>query len=181
MRVNYTDIMLDIETLGNEGKFIVTEVALVPFCIEYNKIAPIDKCFQMSISIEDQQKKGFKESHETVKWWINTNKGKYLSFYESKTPVTLFADELTYYLSELGDNIRFWATAVLDYQGISNLFDSVGAKNPIPYNKRLCARTIRNVHDMIYGECYTNTNTHNAIDDCINQIETIQIQFSELK
>ena len=62
---NYTDAMLDVETLGNEGKFIVTSIALVPFDPSTGETGePI--CWNISVS--SQIHAGFTVTDSTLAW-----------------------------------------------------------------------------------------------------------------
>lgn len=181
IKQDYTDIMIDVETLGNEGKFVVTQVSLVPFFINPNIDAGsgLTSCFDMGISVKDSLKKGFELDVDTIKWWINTNTellGEQLNY--SRT-VEEVCEKIVKYISTFDRDVRFWATATLDYQAISNIFNSVNIKNPIKYNKRFCARTVR----LLAGEDkdYKNNNSHNATEDCVNQIIQLRTHLDILK
>ena len=72
----YTDAMFDVETLGRDGRFVVTEVSIVPFNIENKDIdfsSLEDYIFTCKINIKDSLSKGFNINPETVKWWIQTD------------------------------------------------------------------------------------------------------------
>ena len=55
-----TDIMIDIESLGNAGKFVVTEVSFVPFNINKGITFSETYSFSVSICVQDSLEKGFK-------------------------------------------------------------------------------------------------------------------------
>lgn len=168
-RYLWTDVMLDIETLGTDGKFVVTQVAIVPF----NSSETASKCFSfhINISVQDSVKNGFTVSDDTINWHINNTS---FEIWEEKCQPLSVQDasrEIQKFIDELGGDINFWATSTLDYQGISNIFDCVGIKNPIRYDKRFCLRTLRKLYTDWTGIKYKNTNTHNAYKDCVEQIK----------
>ena len=177
-----TDIMIDIESLGNAGKFVVTEVSFVPFNINKGIIFSETYSFSVSICVQDSLEKGFKINPDTVAWWITTNIDLFKKQLDGKLTISKACGHITDYLNVFPNIERFWATAVLDYQGISNLFDSVNLPNPIPYNQRLCARTHAMMAKILLGDekAPKRPNNHISEQDCINQILEIMEDHQKL-
>ena len=172
---NFTDLMLDVETLGRDGKFVVTEVSFVPFSLGLPfEVTPEVEALTLkcSISVKDSLKKGFKINSETVEWWIGTDKEKFKQQLDSEISINFFCSVCEDYIKKFTNLKRVWATAALDYQAISNLFDSCGRDNPIRYNKRMCARTLNMLADNFLGteKAEKRVNDHDSVQDCINQI-----------
>lgn len=171
----FTDVMLDVETLGNEGKFIVLSIALVPFNPNTGKVG---KAYSINIDLADSINLGFKANRKTIKWWSEQESSTFIDMFKNTLSIERAINSLITYIN-INNFDRFWATAVLDYQAISNLCEAVNLKNPIVYNKRLCARTVRTLHDTKFPNIYVG-NTHNAEDDCKRQIEVLLQQLKAL-
>ena len=171
--MKYTDIMIDVESLGNEGNFLVTELALVPFNLDNGKIGTKDESLHLKLNIKNSLKHGFKLNLPTIEWWLTENPNLLCEQINTNKSLNLydFCDTIKKYIDNFIDIKRFWATATLDYQAISNLFDKVDCETPFKYNKRLCARTIRNACMIKFPDyTYNNVNTHNPYEDCSEQI-----------
>lgn len=172
--------MIDVESLGNEGLFIVTEVAIVPFNIENKEKANISECLNIRVNVDDGIINGFKIDKKTVDWWINEDKIKYESMLVGGHSLKESCSIISEYLESIVSFDRCWATATMDYQAISNMFSNIGLNNPIPFNKRFCARTVRLIDNMINKTQYVRTNNHTAIDDCYNQIDILINQMNRI-
>ena len=168
------DILLDIETLGNEGNFIVLSVGLVQFDIRTGKIG--DK-FIINLSETEQAKHGFNVSAETMLWWSER-----MDMFHEVTKDQVCLENGCGIISrwlQIHPFKRCWASATLDYQGISNIFFSQNLPNPIPYDKRLCCRTIREIYKFNHEYIHPDY-THNPVDDCENEIKELVEQLNTI-
>lgn len=175
--------MLDIETLGNEGKFIVTSVVMVLFDLENGLIE--NKFLHFNLELNDQIENGFLLSEDTLDWWTNMDPKIFQNMFKDRTSIEDVIKAITLFMHH-NDVAAVYATAALDYQGISNLSDLVNWVNPISYDKRLCARTIDRLHASLFGEEYNNElkaikNTHNPLEDCKNQVRILVNQMKNIK
>jgi hypothetical protein len=175
----YTDMIFDVETFGNEGRFAVISVSFTPFNISSKQIGN-PKLFR--ISLDESIKKGFTINNSTVSWWLNQNIEVLKNLLNCNDPIESSCYQIQEYLEEFEID-RFWASATLDYQAISNLFAECKIPNPIVYNKRLCLRTIREL-SKTKQEYKHPTFTHNPTDDCrvelkelFDQLEILDIKF----
>lgn len=166
--------MLDVESLGNEGNFVVLQVSLVLF--DKNEIGDT---FSVNIDLNDSINKGFKTDKATVKWWTEQNPQVFASMFKNAISIEKAVGQMRNFIQQY-DIKRFWASATLDYQAISNLSNSVNTKNPIAYDKRFCTRTIRMLHDSLYIP-FELENSHDSIEDCINQIRVLRRHFENLE
>lgn len=180
---NFTDLMLDVETLGRDGKFVVTSVSFVPFCLKSDfALISDDYIFMESISVSDSIKRNFRINRDTIEWWLATDAGMFKNQLNSEITVPEFCAHLEFYLLHFPNIERVWATAVIDYQAISNLFEECGKDNPIPYFKRLCARTMSVFSKDILGQLKApkGINDHNPVNDCLNQIAELKEDYGNL-
>lgn len=181
MENKYTDIIFDIETLGNSGKFAVISIAFIPFCIATREVG--DGVI-FKVSLEDSIKNGFEVNDSTVQWWLDKDKDIDVlrDLLSSSSSLKETCEKIQNYLEQYKVD-RFWASATLDYQGIENLFSSCSMKNPILYNQRLCLRTVRELSKTKQEYVYPQYN-HNPIEDCkselnefFDQLDILNIKF----
>lgn len=173
------DIMLDVETLGTNGSFAVTQVAFVPFDLETGEIFDVDNSYKYGISLSSNIKHGMNVNSDTLKWWIDVDAEMLKRQLSHNGTIEECASSMTDFINKVKPD-KFWATATLDYQAISLICDAAGMDNPVPFNKRLCARTVRNLWREKTGGVYVNANTHDAYDDCILQIWDLDKHIKEL-
>lgn len=176
---NFKDAMIDVETLGVEGLFVVTQISIVPFDVNSGVVCSRENSFSVNISLKDCLNNGLNLNTETLMWWLKTNPDMLSCTISDGYLIKDAMVAITNYISKL-EVERFWATATLDYQAISNLSGATGLKNPIPYNKRLCARTVRELFLKKTGTTYKNDNSHDSYSDCVNQINLLCNQLKSL-
>jgi len=64
--MKYTDLMLDLETVGTTPGCAIIQIAAVPFNIETGEIS--DNVFNMSINLEEQLANGYTSNQDTLDW-----------------------------------------------------------------------------------------------------------------
>lgn len=172
-------VMIDIETLGVEGKFVVLEVSLFPFYLnDETIIEPITVKFDIS----EQLNKGFDIDKDTMQWWLsNENTSKMLGnlLISDKYSIEKGCLIIDQYLKHLKIE-GLWSTASLDYLGLSNLFAETNIKNPFDFRKRFDARTLRFLNDMFFDPIKIENN-HESLKDCENQITILKQQLQNFK
>lgn len=171
--------MLDVETLGSNGSFAITQVSLVPFDLHTGDVYKLDACYNYGISLSSNMEHGMRVDSSTLKWWIDTDSQELKRQLGYTGTIEECATSMAGFIDSIKPN-RFWATATLDYQAISLICSAAGIENPIPFNKRLCARTVRNLWMEKTGDFYKNRNTHNAYEDCLLQIRDLRKHIKEL-
>lgn len=179
------DVMLDVETLDNEGKFLVLSIAAVPFLM-HTEIEPKNvSVFEERISIGDSIANGYKIGAETLKWWEKQDHQIFAKQMSGINSIAEVMDRLSNWvervqISDTYTKVRWWATATLDYQAISNLSNTAGIKNPIVYNERLCARTVKRTAKLMgfIPKERTPLNDHSPVADCLNQISQLKEELT---
>lgn len=175
--MKYTDLMIDIETLGRRPGCAIIQIAAVPFNINTGEVSK--NTFKMSINLDHQLKsgKGFTYCKNTYKWWKGTNKSLFSQLSKSKTTYNQVGQKFQEWFNSLEDdqNIRVW--------GNSNRFDigiiegwylkAIGQKfNPF-WNTWLerDVRTIASLDPTIKTKTKFIGTKHDAINDCKHQIK----------
>lgn len=174
MRNKYTDVMLDLETVGIVPGSALIQIAAVPFNINTGKIST--NVFNMSINLQKQLDEGFTYNQSTLDWWEKENLNLFKELSNSKNFYVNVGIEFQKWYNNLENKneLRLW--------GNSNRFDigilhgwyikSIGDKfNPFwnTWNER-DVRTIASIDPVIKNTFKFIGIRHNAIDDCKHQI-----------
>lgn len=185
--MKYTDIMIDIETVGRDPGCGIIQIAAVPFNMNTGAISK--NTFKMSINLDHQLKsgKGFTYSSNTYKWWMKENPNLFKKLSKSKNTYNQVGKEFQKWFKSLKDNqkIRVW--------GNSNRFDigiidgwyrkAIGFKFQ-PFWNTWLERDVRTLA-MLAPDIKKNTRfvgiKHNAIDDCKHQIKYCRAIVRKLK
>lgn len=173
------DVMLDLETMGNSTRPVVTEIAAVAFDrITGEEYARFHQGVDMQSSIDS----GLLVSASTVEFWMKQDDEARVSFVASQANATTLAQALANFdgwvkaLSKKGD-LRFWGNGIMaDNVWISSAFEAVRVDSPIKFWQHNDVRTVVDMGWMIglpnYKKLEKFTGVkHNPVDDCLHQIK----------
>lgn len=183
-----TDIMVDIETLGNQTGSTIFQIAAVAFDIKtgktiatFNKIADIEKNMFVHVT------------GSTIKWWLNTNKELLTDLLNKGkgSSEELLGDFHKWLTSDnLQGDIYLWGNGILfDNKMIQYQFEEEGLNYPIFYRNDRDVRTIVDLAGAKLGlterelkEKYRDSSLveHDAFDDVKYQIQLVVGCYNEL-
>lgn len=175
------NVMIDIETLGTSKDAVIISIAAIEF--DPFKIMDQSRTFHKNIDINSCLQAGLKIDGETLEWWLNDQKVEVLrSLIENKNSLgeTLF--EFKVWLNSLDEleNPKVWGNGPsFDMAILSTAYAKFGWQTPWLYRNERCVRTIT---DLFPHEAYgvNNRTAHNPFNDCLRQIEKVQIAYSNL-
>lgn len=179
-------VMLDIETLSTEADAKILQVAFVAFDDEYK---PID---QFCINIDPETQPELSEDERTIKWWSEQPSHVIKSVLSNQHSAMYSADVICDWLKKQGKiqlwtNHTFFDVPILNnflklYSKDKNIFSFVRYNNIHDY-ATLREQIINQVgketfYDFIFDE-YKKVSSeehkaHNALDDCLLQIFTLE-------
>ena len=170
-------LMIDIETLGICATSVVLSVGAVIFNDEYNIIAKklyiLDK--------KEQLAKGRTYNQGTIDFWNNQPVEAKRQFKTDHVySIEEFKSDFSNFVKKY-DIVFVWSTAPnLDISCIQTLFeiDKYGGSSiPWDYNK---IRDVRTVRDYLREYPKREGIYHDAIDDCIYQIECLKLSIRDM-
>jgi len=184
----YTDVMVDLETLGNSDSPTIIQLSAVKFNSltgetfeEFSKFIDPRSCILA----------GLKSDGSTLDWWLRQDKKVFedvvLKSLSEGLPLTQVLAEFSRFLCENEEDIRIWGNGIMsDNVWIHNAYKASGVANPIKFWQHSDVRTIvdlgRNLLDKDYKkEVIFIGDPHNAIDDCKHQIRYVCKIIEELK
>ena len=168
MKIRFTDVMVDIETLDTEPTAVILSIGAVPFHIVTGEMGDYyySKC-NVSMQIRD----GHTISTETLAWWIKNDHETLLEYLNGGEWVRRAVEGLIDFIEEqCNEDACIWAN--------SPSFDLVKLKNalgnPWPFgfwNER-DVRTLINLRPEI-AKMFKTPVSHHPVEDCENQIRQV--------
>lgn len=170
------DMMLDLETLGNNNNSVIVQIGA---CLFDRSTGEIGKTFSKCIDIEDAMKYG-KVDGSTIKWWLGQKKEAQESvFYPKKSfPLKTVLKGLTRVEPKPK---AVWCHATFDWVILKSAYDACGIKFPFHYRSARDLRTLTDLADVNPYKYRTNAIAHNALDDCKNQVKYTVDCFKKFK
>ena len=180
------DLMVDIETLGNEMNSTIIQLACVPFDIETGAIYE-DEIFNEVADIEKNEL-ALEVSASTLKWWLKTDKELFTRLLNSgnlstEDVIKLFHKQVKEWQNRVGvKNVYLWGNGILfDNQIIKHQMEAIGLYYPIHYRNDRDVRTILELASVKSGvseqeikdKLGDGVNDHNAIHDVLYQINYV--------
>ena len=177
-----TDVMVDIETLGNKTNSTIFQIAAMAFDIQTGKI--IGEPFNQVANIELNERP-LNVSGSTLKWWLKTDKELFEKLlnsgeHSSEQILRSFYDWLCQYETP---TTYLWGNGILfDNKMIQNQLESLGLSYPIFYKNDRDVRTIlelasikediseRELKDRLKDDTLV---AHDAHDDVKKQINRV--------
>lgn len=153
-----TDIMLDLETLGNRPGAVIVAIGAVEF-----HGGEIIKEFYLRVDADSCVAIGLKLDVSTVMWWLKQSDIARMEITKQGKPIRDALAEFSKWIPY--DDCRVWGNgASFDNTLLAEAYSR--ARLPIPWkfwNER-CYRTVKNLHLDVPFAFETGTQ-HNALDD----------------
>lgn len=164
------DVMLDIETLGTSADAVITQIGA---CYFDRLTGEIGKTFLVNISISSSLAHKFKLDVPTLEWWLSQPPASFLENTES----IVFA--LTMFNDFVKHAETIWCHATFDFPLVMEAMKKIEVKSSFHYT---IARDIRTLSDLAQMDRVKTKNqkTHNALEDCLHQVEYCTPFFNKL-
>lgn len=168
------DLMLDIETMGNRSTSAILQIGS---CYFNRYTGEIGDTFIEQISLTNSLKWGLSVDASTIQWWMKQKDKSWLDNSKSLQCVLFnfveFAKTAEYY----------WSHSTFDIPILVNAYNVVGTKLPFHYRATRDIRTLTHLagHQRNESKVDPDDKTHNALDDCIYQVQYCVECFNKLK
>lgn len=173
------DVMIDIETLSTRPDALILTIGAVRFRRDGGEILPKDK-FYVRVCIDSCKRYGLHVEPDTLEWWSRQNERARYEAVENTDRVALptALDRLSKFF---GANDIVWANSPsFDCVILENAYRACGKVAPWKFwNLRDC-RTIKDIACVRSSGGSSKEPNHHAIDDCLDQVATVQKCFARL-
>lgn len=162
--------MIDIETLGLKPYSVITSIGAVAFNIETGEI--VDE-FLENICVKSSTSKGLSVDADTILWWMKMPNKDWMENPSSIEDVFLRFKE--FMEKNCDKDSRVWANSpAFDLNRLEEALELTFQEIPTLWDFRneMCVRTLNNMFPEV-RKALTQTTTHNALEDCKEQIKWI--------
>ena len=176
----FTDLMIDLETMGTRANAVVIAVGAVFFNPETGELGDT---FDHAIDMADAFRYG-RADGDTIKWWLQQSESARKTLIRGRHPAAKVWTEFGKFALRHGKNIKPWGNgASFDISMCDWQFGAVlGEKAPWQFWNVQDCRTIKRLADGIvqYNDKLEGT-AHTALDDAIHQAKYVSAYFQGLR
>ena len=176
------EVMVDLETLGHDTNTPIIMIAWIVFSFENTDL------LQRKIYVKHDRAE---INLETLQWWLKTDASLLKDILDNgemneRDALTQFVESIME-LKETYD-VQLWGNGILfDNAIIQGKCQRYGLTYPIDYDKDRDVRTLVDMYITKYGvtkaflkELFKPTREHDAMDDCIAQINMVKHLYGGL-
>jgi hypothetical protein len=167
--MNYTDVMLDLETLGNKSNSPILSIGAVEFNI---KTGEIGREFYTTVDLQSCLDVGLKVNGSTFYWWMQQSDAARKAVCEPGYDLQLALRKFEVWIQGRTEKINIWGNgARFDIGLLEDAYVACGYQDMPWY-----FRSERDVRTLVAFAPEIKVNTlftgveHNPIDDCKHQI-----------
>lgn len=176
MPKKYTNLMIDLETLGTGANALIISIAAVPF--EFHQIDDsVSPSFQANISIQSGLDAGMKIDGETLTWWLEKKHEVLKSCLQNPKNLHMaLAEFRLFWGSFCTEDTKVWGRGPSFDNGIlADAFHLIGKRQPWEFYNDRCVRTYLDGYDeQIKKHVPFSGDKHNPLDDAFHQVNCLQ-------
>lgn len=171
----YTDLMLDLETLGQGTGSVIISIAAVPFFKSGENYNQYRQCFHQNIAIQSCLDVGLKIDPATLHWWIQKS-SLFIKLQENTAMLHEGLMELELFIkTHCTEEVRVWGRGPsFDNAILRDAYSRFNMELPWLFYKERCVRTyLCGYEDLLKKHLPFEGNVHDPVDDAIHQIKSI--------
>lgn len=172
-----TDVMLDLESLGNGKSCAICQIGAVYFDRYTGKLG---KEFYMNVDVKSCIKIGLELDSDTVYWWLNQSENARQSILAE--PKVNIADALNQFSQFIIEAKTIWSHATFDFVAVSNAYRKAEIVPPKGFYKM--ARDIRTLIDLAKVSLKDISREgvhHDALADAKHQVKYCVEAFNKVR
>ena len=162
-----SEIMLDLETMGNGPEAAVVAIGAVEFDIQTRTTG---RSFYSVISLDSAVAAGGIMDPATVLWWLQQSDDARKLFTQPGQTIAASLTNFAAWLAQAGpvDDLKIWGNgAAFDNVILSSAYRRSGIPQPWQFRNDRCYRTLKGLYKHV--KMQRQGVHHNALDDAISQ------------
>lgn len=159
-------IMLDLETMSNQSYGVIVSIGAVRFDLNTGKHK---EKFYYNIDIQSCLDLGLGVTGSTIEWWLKQSEEARLGLLNNPISITHALNLFSEFVTK--DDILWGNSARFDCGLLQNAYNKNKQEIPWDFRNERCLRTLVSLKPSIRDNFVKKGVSHNALDDCYNQIE----------
>lgn len=159
-----TQVMVDLETLGNSSTAVIIAIGAVEFDPKSGKLG---REFYRVVDGQSCVDAGLKMDVSTVMWWMQQDIAARAAFQTKGVPLAAALEDFAEWMP---DGAYVWGNgATFDNVILSSAYRATGVKQPWPFWADQCYRTLKGLRPDL--KLVRSGTYHNALDDAKSQAQ----------
>lgn len=168
--MEYTDVMLDLETMGRKGNSALVSIGAVEFNLltgetgrEFYKVIDLQSCLDLGLEVEAS----------TIYFWLQQSQAARDAItVDKKLPLATVLHMFKQWMDELPTEVNIWGnSARFDIGKLEDAYRICKMENPWYFRSERDVRTLVAFAPHIKETLPFEGTHHNPIDDCKHQIK----------
>lgn len=179
--MKYTDVMLDLETMGNKSNAAIVSIGAVEFNIETGEMG---REFYKVVDLQSCLDAGLNVNGSTIYWWLQQDDEARKRICEKGGLLYDVLSRFNTWMEDCVDKVRIWGNGARFDIGI--LEDAYLALQPCKlqtpwyFRSEMDVRTLVSFAPNIKANLPFTGVEHNPIDDCKHQIQYCSATWKKL-
>ena len=167
--MNYTDVMLDLETLGNKSNAAILSIGAIEFNMETGEMG---ESFYTTVDLQSCLDSGLKINGSTFYFWMQQNDAARKAVCEKGLHLASALQKFSGWMFERVEKINIWGNgARFDIGLLEDAYVACGYQEmPWHFRSERDVRTLVSFAPNIKANYPQMGVEHNPIDDCKHQI-----------
>ena len=177
--MEYTDVMLDIETMSDRSNAALVSMAAVEFNLatgetgrEFYKVIDLQSCLDAGLTV----------NAGTIYWWLQKSDEARKRICENGEHIQKVLVDFNRWMQDCVDKARIWGNAArFDIGILEDAYKACYFDIPWYFRSEMDVRTLVSFAPEIKANMLLDGIHHNPIDDCKHQIKYCTATWKKLK
>jgi len=166
--MEYTDVMLDLETMGNKSNTALVSIGAVEFNLETGETG---REFYKVIDLQSCLDLGLKVNGSTIYWWLQQSEAARKRICEKNEHLSTVLGAFNVWMQDCVDKVKIWGNgARFDIGILEDAYVACQLKTPWYFRSEMDVRTLVAFAPYIKANYPMLGVEHDPIDDCKHQI-----------
>lgn len=166
--MEYTDVMLDLETMGNKSNAAIVSIGAVEFNL---KTGETGRVFYRVVDLQSCLDVGLKINASTVYWWLMQSEAARKRICAKGEHISTVLNAFNLWMQDCVEKVKIWGNgARFDIGILEDAYVACDVYTPWYFRSEMDVRTLVAFKPEIKANCKMVGVEHDPIDDCLHQI-----------
>jgi len=166
--MEYTDVMLDLETMGNKSNAAIVSIGAVEFNLETGETG---REFYKVVDLQSSLDYGLNVNGSTIYWWLQQSEAARKRICEKGDNLAGVLGEFNLWMQDCVEKVKIWGNgARFDIGILEDAYVACQLETPWYFRSEMDVRTLVALKPEIKATFPNIGVEHDPIDDCKHQI-----------